>query len=900
MTNKRKSFLKMFAFAAFCLFAAAFGLFAQGVFSASTAYAATCTHHTNVDETTFKCRDCGTSGLIVKLTIDGTVKGYYNRFFDELYAELPADTSSSNAVVTFLDDGCRFLGVRFENKKFTIDFNGKNVLKTSNSIVKKSIVVFKDSVGGGGVDFEYVSLVGFQFSYSTVTIESGRFYNSGTGTAGMSLDYGTTTMNGGSIESSVACAGSASSPATFEMNGGSIAELYRNNGSSYTFNNGRIDKFTNFSPNNYKAALGENKAYSLTGSGTLIKLTNMKSNTASVTIADCTHDSYANGECEYCGKACVHPSLDSNNKCTVCGKTIAAAAVVTTGSNTAHYTDIGTAIAALTSGSTIKLLKDVGNETSTEISVGNVTVDLNGKSLLSLQVKSKVKFIDTSSATNERELGFYLHSSADVTLELNDKVKCVPTVFGTLKIYGARIVYYNASKALRTVLPESYALRFHDDSGSSLVEWNDAKATTVLFNDTTKKTYYTVEKCTHDKYDDDLKCVYCNATVSAGVAITAVKSRLETAVSDLETAISVKANAGDLTTAIANLDAAYKEADRVLKSGLDSKDAELAGKISDLETAYKAADNALQTAINTVQTNLDNAVNNLETKINTKADSTALSQAIEDLTAAYKAADALLKTDYQTKDAELEGKISDLETAYKAADNALQTAINTVQTNLDNAVNNLQTKINTKASSTELSQAIADLTAAYEAADAILKTEFQTKDTELENKINNLQAACADTDAALQRAVDKVQANLDRAVKSLTDSIAKNKDDVEKKLSELDKAYKAADAIINSDVSMLKVKDTELAGRIDDLEKAYKAADEAVLEGLKKLQENLDEVKRQLEAKDKELEERLNSLQKGNDDNTVTFLIISAILGAAIIALIIVQIVKSGKNKSRE
>lgn len=99
---------------------------------------------------------------------------------------------------------------------------------------------------------------------------------------------------------------------------------------------------------------------------------------------------------------------------------------------------------------------------------------------------------------------------------------------------------------------------------------------------------------------------------------------------------------------------------------------------------------------------------------------------------------------------------------------------------------------------------------------------------------------------------------------------------------------------------MLKVKDTELAGRIDDLEKAYKAADEAVLEGLKKLQENLDEVKRQLEAKDKELEERLNSLQKGNDDNTVTFLIISAILGAAIIALIIVQIVKSGKNKSRE
>ena len=568
MTNKRKSFLKLFAFAAVCLFAAAFGLFAQGVFSASTAYAATCTHHTNVDETTFKCRDCGTSGLIVKLTIDGTVKGYYNRFSDELYADLPADTSSQNAVVTFLDDGCRFLGVRFENKKFTLDFNGKNVLKTSNSIVKKSVVVFKDSVGGGGLDFEYVSLVGFQFSYSTVTIESGRFYNSGTGTAGMSLDYGTTTMNGGSIETSVACAGSASSPATFEMNGGSIAELYRNNGSSYTFNNGRIDKFSNFSPNNYKAALGENKAYSLTGSGTLIKLANMKSNTASVTIVDCTHDSYdANYECEYCGQPCAHPSITSDLKCSVCG--LAMAAGVISGSNAAYYTDIDTAIAALTSGSTLKLLKDSSRASTYTISVGNVTVDLNGKSLPSVTVKSKVKFIDTSSATSERELGMQL-SSADVTLDLNDKVKCLITAYSgtTLKIYGARIVSYNYSKKeLRTVLPESYALRFHDDSGSSLVEWNDAKATTVLFNDTTKKTYYTVEKCTHDKYDDDLKCVYCNATVSAGVAITAVKSRLETAVSDLETAISVKANAGDLTTAIANLDAAYNDAARVLKSG---------------------------------------------------------------------------------------------------------------------------------------------------------------------------------------------------------------------------------------------------------------------------------------------------------------------------------------------
>lgn len=60
-------------------------------------------------------------------------------------------------------------------------------------------------------------------------------------------------------------------------------------------------------------------------------------------------------------------------------------------------------------------------------------------------------------------------------------------------------------------------------------------------------------------------------------------------------------------------------------------------------------------------------------------------------------------------------------------------------------------------------------------------------------------------------------------------------------------------------------------------------------------------MERQLEEKDKQLESSLNALIAANDKNALICLIINIILGIAVAALIVLQIVKAvNKKKSKE
>ena len=167
----------------------------------------------------------------------------------------------------------------------------------------------------------------------------------------------------------------------------------------------------------------------------------------------------------------------------------------------------------------------------------------------------------------------------------------------------------------------------------------------------------------------------------------------------------------------------------------------------------------------------------------------------------------------------------------------------------------------------------------------------------LASEVSRLENAYKEADEAIWAGIRQVQANLDKAVNDLTETINANKTDIEKKLSEAEKAYKAADAVLRTD---FENKDSELEARIAALENAYKAADEAIWAGIRQVQANLDAAKNQLEEKDNELESRLNSLRADNDRNALICLIAGIILAVAVLTLIVIQAVKAFKKKQQE
>ena len=220
-------------------------------------------------------------------------------------------------------------------------------------------------------------------------------------------------------------------------------------------------------------------------------------------------------------------------------------------------------------------------------------------------------------------------------------------------------------------------------------------------------------------------------------------------------------------------------------------------------------------------TDLTGSINDLKTALES-GQAEAIKKAIEDLTEAYKAADDLLKSELTEADAALEEKLN-------AADEALKNAIDTVQANLDKAVADLTKLINDgdKANSDALAKAINDLTEAYKAADALLGSELTGKLTALEEKLTK-------ADEALKNSIDTVQANLDKAVGDLTKLINNgdkaNSDALAKAINELTAAYKAADALLGS----------ELAGKLTALEEKLTKADEALTAAIDEVRNNLD------------------------------------------------------------
>lgn len=236
---------------------------------------------------------------------------------------------------------------------------------------------------------------------------------------------------------------------------------------------------------------------------------------------------------------------------------------------------------------------------------------------------------------------------------------------------------------------------------------------------------------------------------------------------------------------------------------------------------FATTTNQVKKLIEDASTDLTGSINDLKAAIES-GQAEAIEKAVEDLTKAYKEADELVKSELTDADAALEAKMKD-------ADKALRDAIDAVQANLDKAIEDLTKLINDgdKANADALQKAISDLTNAYESADALLKSELKADISALEERMNA-------ADEALRSSIDAVQANLDKAVGDLTKLINNgdkaNSDALAKAINKLTAAYKAADALLGS----------ELAGKLTALEEKLTKADEALTAAIDEVRNNLD------------------------------------------------------------
>ena len=370
------------------------------------------------------------------------------------------------------------------------------------------------------------------------------------------------------------------------------------------------------------------------------------------------------------------------------------------------------------------------------------------------------------------------------------------------------------------------------------------------------------------------------AVWEAGETLQSQIDRVEGAVDALNTAVAgLQAEDVALGERIDGMQAALEEAIGAMQSPDETfaTDEELAAAIAALKSAYEQADAALQSAVQEVQNNLDAATELLQASIASGLD--GVNDTIAALDTAYKNADALINADL----ASLEDAHAALEASFLAADAALQTAIDNVSAALEAKAAELEEAI--AANESDIEAKVAALDIAYKNADALINADLAA----LEDADDALEASFLAADAVLQGAIDRVNAALEAKATELEEAIASNESDIEAKVNALDSAYKAADALINSDLAAILGQSEALSSKMVALESAYKAADRVLTEGLKNLRAQYDN----LDEKNKELADKLADMEAETARTERIYRIINISLGALCGALAISLIARA-------
>ena len=97
-----------------------------------------------------------------------------------------------------------------------------------------------------------------------------------------------------------------------------------------------------------------------------------------------------------------------------------------------------------------------------------------------------------------------------------------------------------------------------------------------------------------------------------------------------------------------------------------------------------------------------------------------------------------------------------------------------------------------------------------------------------------------------------------------------------------------------------KNQDNTIIESINALKETYQKADEALLEGIKQVQKNLDDLQTRLDEKDKDLENKLNSYIIENDKTMFVYLLINITFAVIIIILSTTLVIKAIRKKKSQ
>ena len=317
--------------------------------------------HSEMNSTTGKCSVCGKLLAVASVkTSGGTVTCYR-----DIHEAFDAAKVSNDGTLTLLQDvtlnneDSIYISPDSGDYRFTVDWNGH----TLSGNTWRSLLTFADNTNVTLTDSSEAKTGGVCNNgngaavYLSIGGSNSVEITGGTYSPQVTTDercYGTVRISGGVFKNPE---GSDQSTALYDAKGGKLAALLADGVTLACDKDGHnlLDVYSN----------------SLTGHGTFYVVAHTH------TIGESTN------KCA-CGYTCSHTAVDTDGKCTVCKKPMAA--MVTKGGESRAYAALNDALSAAADGGTVKLLANVG-----EITIGSpLKLDLNGKTAEKLTVTGDV------------------------------------------------------------------------------------------------------------------------------------------------------------------------------------------------------------------------------------------------------------------------------------------------------------------------------------------------------------------------------------------------------------------------------------------------------------------------------------------------------------------------------
>ena len=317
--------------------------------------------HSEMNSTTGKCSVCGKLLAVASVkTSGGTVTCYR-----DIHEAFDAAKVSNDGTLTLLQDvtlnneDSIYISPDSGDYRFTVDWNGH----TLSGNTWRSLLTFADNTNVTLTDSSEAKTGGVCNNgngaavYLSIGGSNSVEITGGTYSPQVTTDercYGTVRISGGVFKNPE---GSDQSTALYDAKGGKLAALLADGVTLACDKDGHnlLDVYSN----------------SLTGHGTFYVVAHTH------TIGESTN------KCA-CGYTCSHTAVDTDGKCTVCKKPMAA--MVTKGGESRAYAALNDALSAAADGGTVKLLANAG-----EITISSpLKLDLNGKTAAKLTVTGDV------------------------------------------------------------------------------------------------------------------------------------------------------------------------------------------------------------------------------------------------------------------------------------------------------------------------------------------------------------------------------------------------------------------------------------------------------------------------------------------------------------------------------